>query len=86
LQDIPTIIGTLAALCTTLSYIPQVRKCWSTRETHDLSFKMLIILAAGLALWTAYGFLRRDVVIITANSVSVALVASLLYLKMREKS
>jgi hypothetical protein len=33
---------------------------------------MLGVLAAGLALWTAYGVLKSDYVIVTANVVGLA--------------
>jgi len=29
--------GGVAALCTTVSYFPQLKKCWQTGETGDLS-------------------------------------------------
>jgi hypothetical protein len=50
LADWTTLVGTSAAILTTASYIPQVRKTWSTGETGDLSRNMLLILASGLAL------------------------------------
>ena len=78
-----TFIGSAAALCTTASYIPQVRQCWTTRETADLSLKMLLLLAAGLSLWLIYGLLRTDAVIIRANAMSLGLVGVLLYFKLR---
>jgi MtN3 and saliva related transmembrane protein len=53
-----TLIGAAAAFCTTVSYIPQLRKCWKTGETGDLSLKMLLLLASGLGLWLLYGYLR----------------------------
>jgi MtN3 and saliva related transmembrane protein len=46
-----TAIGAGAACCTTISYVPQLRKCWSTGETGDLSLKMLLLLVCGLGLW-----------------------------------
>lgn len=79
-----TFIGGFAAFCTTVSYIPQVRKAWATRETGDLSLKMLLLLGAGLALWILYGFIKRDWVIVAANGVSLALLANLIWLKIRE--
>ena len=45
-----TLIGGAAAFCTTVSYVPQLRKCWTTGETGDLSLKMLLLLVAGLLL------------------------------------
>lgn len=80
-----TLIGGAAAFCTTVSYIPQLRKCWTTGETGDLSLKMLLLLAAGLSLWMVYGFMRADIVIIIANGVSLTLLGCILYFKLREQ-
>ena len=80
-----TFIGGFAAFCTTVSYIPQVKKAWATHETGDLSLKMLLILSAGLSLWIVYGFLKGDWVIILANGVSLAMLANLVWFKMHEK-
>jgi MtN3 and saliva related transmembrane protein len=81
-----TMVGFAAAVCTTVSYIPQVKKCWQTGSTGDLSLKMLLILATGIGLWVAYGILKDDTVIILANSVSLLLLCNLLIFKMRETS
>jgi MtN3 and saliva related transmembrane protein len=78
-------IGLLAAFCTTISYIPQLKKCWDTGSAGDLSFKMFSILAAGIALWVVYGVLQADMVIILANSVSFLLLMGILVFKLREK-
>jgi MtN3 and saliva related transmembrane protein len=37
------------------------------RRNRDLSLKMLLLLAAGLALWLVYGVLKGDFVIIAAT-------------------
>jgi MtN3 and saliva related transmembrane protein len=79
-----TLIGLVAALCTTISYIPQLKKCWDTGSTEDISLKMFLILAAGIALWVVYGVLQRDIVIILANSVSLILLGGILFFKLRE--
>ena len=80
---IETLVGFVAAFCTTVSYIPQVKKCWQTRSTGDLSLKMLLILSTGIGLWVAYGILKGDMVIIIANSVSLLMLANLLVFKVR---
>lgn len=79
-----TFVGLAAAFCTTVSYIPQVKKCWQTGSTGDLSLRMLLILAAGIGLWVVYGILKGDMVIIMANSVSLLLLGNLLVFKLRE--
>lgn len=76
-----TVVGVAAALCTTASYVPQVRKSWQTGETGDLSLWMLFLLALGLALWLAYGLMRSDYVIVAANGASLAMLAVIIAIK-----
>ncbi|MFN3890366.1 MAG: SemiSWEET family sugar transporter [Beijerinckiaceae bacterium] len=77
-----TLVGSLAAFCTTISYLPQVRKCWVTGKADDLSLRMFVTLTAGIALWVAYGLMRADVVIVAANAVSLCFLAVILYFKL----
>jgi len=79
-----TLIGLAAAFCTTISYVPQIRKIWDTGDTEDISLKMFLILAAGIALWVVYGVLQNDAVIILANSVSLAFLCAILFFKLRD--
>ncbi len=79
-----TVIGLVAAFCASISYIPQVIKCWKTRETKDLSLGMLVLLTTGLSLWIVYGVLKNDWVIAGANMVSVLLTANVLLFKLLE--
>jgi MtN3 and saliva related transmembrane protein len=82
-MSLVTLIGLVAALCTTVSYIPQLKKIWDTGETEDISLTMFLILAGGIALWIVYGVMRGDTVIILANSVSLALLTAILFFKLR---
>jgi MtN3 and saliva related transmembrane protein len=79
-----TSLGLLAAVLTSLSYIPQVRKALPRGSTHDLSVRTLIILAAGLSLWILYGMLQGDWVIVIANSFGCTLIVILLAFKFRD--
>jgi len=82
-MSLVTAIGLAAAFCTTISYIPQIRKIWATGETHDISLKMFLILSAGIALWLVYGIMQGDAVIVLANSVGLAFLAAILFFKLR---
>jgi MtN3 and saliva related transmembrane protein len=84
-MDFTTLVGLLAAFCTTVSYYPQLKKCWATGSAGDLSLTMFLTLSAGVGLWVVYGFMKRDVVIITANALSFALLMGILYFKLRER-
>ena len=59
MRYLESLIGTAAAFCATISYVPQLEQRWETSEAGDLSLKMLNLLAAGLSLWMAYGFSPR---------------------------
>lgn len=84
-MDILTnVLGGLAAFLTTIANVPQVIKCVRTGKSGDLSKKMLIALAVGFTLWLGYGLLRDDLIIASANAVSLGLVAILLGFKWRE--
>ena len=79
-----TAVGLFAAFCTTLSYFPQLKKCWETKSAGDLSLKMFLILTLGVATWILYGYLQGDLVIVIANSVSLCLLLGILYFKLTE--
>jgi MtN3 and saliva related transmembrane protein len=78
-------LGVVAALLTSLSYLPQVRKAIPRGSTHDLSLKTLSALSAGLALWIAYGIFRKDYVIVGANIVGFILSATLVVFVLRDR-
>ena len=83
-MDVTTLTGIAAACCTTASYFPQLKKCWETEETSDLSLGMFLTLFAGIALWVVYGILRSDSVVLIANAISLCLLSGILYFKVRE--
>lgn len=84
-MDLITGIGLLAATVTTVSFLPQVIKSLKTRETRDISLATYIILVIGLALWLLYGFLIKDLPLITANIVTLMLAGLILFLKIKHK-
>jgi MtN3 and saliva related transmembrane protein len=77
------LVGYAAAVCTTVSHIPQLMRVWRTRSTEDISLRMFLILAAGLALWTAFGVLTGSMPIIVANAVSFVFASTILGFKLR---
>lgn len=83
-MDWNTAVGTAAAFVTTASNLPQLKKCWDTGSAGDLPLRSLSILALGLVLWTSYGVMREDPVIMVANVVSLTLLGGILYFKLRE--
>ena len=78
-----TIIGMLAAFCTTVSFIPQVVKTIKTGQTKDISLSMYVIFTTGILFWLIYGIMIVDVPIIAANTITLLLTGTVLFLKIR---
>lgn len=68
-----TLLGLVAAACTTIAFIPQVIKNWRTRSAGDLSFGMFGIFTFGVVMWLVYGLLIGSLPIIAANVITLAL-------------
>jgi len=75
-------IGTVAATCTTLSFVPQLIKM-RKQGAGDLSTGMLLLYLLGVSLWFAYGVRIGAVEVIFANIVAGALVFTALFMKLR---
>ena len=75
-----TVIGLVAAGCTTLSFVPQLVKI-RRQGGRDLSDGMLLLYLLGLSLWLAYGIRIRAAEVIGANVVGGALVLAALVMK-----
>lgn len=80
-----TIIGLIAACCTTIAFLPQAIKAIRTKHTRDLSLVMYSLFTSGVLLWLIYGILRNDWPVILANAVTLLFAATILFLKIRYK-
>ena len=78
-----TLLGLLAAFCTTAAYLPQVLKTWRTRSTADISLGMFLLMVSGLVLWLAYGIILADLPLIASNTVTLLFAGMILYFKVR---
>jgi MtN3 and saliva related transmembrane protein len=74
------IIGTTAALCTTMAFVPQILKIRRSGG-RDLSYPMLALYLGGVLLWLGYGLMIRAQAIILANAAASLLVSACIALK-----
>jgi MtN3 and saliva related transmembrane protein len=74
-------IGFTAAICSTFALLPQVIRVWKTRETEQLSGGAFLLMFVGAILWFTYGVLREDMVIISANSITLLFIAYIIVIK-----
>ncbi len=77
------IVGALAAIISTICWLPQTIKTWRTRETKDLSLPANLLILASVALWLIYGILLGAWPMIVANIVAVTLVGAIVTAKLK---
>lgn len=80
---IANIVGTVAGICSTSSFVPQVIKAWRTSDTEAISKRMYVVTVSAFTLWTIYGVLIESLPIIAFNLASLALSGTVLVLKLR---
>jgi MtN3 and saliva related transmembrane protein len=78
----PQLIGYLAAVLTTISFVPQVWHTWRTRDVSGISLGMYVVFAAGVFLWLVYGLALGAWPIVVANAITLALALAILAMKL----
>ena len=76
------LFGFLAALLTTIAFLPQLYKTWKTKSANDVSLIMLILFIIGLFFWIIYGLKINSIPILVANIVTFIFNLSILILKL----
>jgi MtN3 and saliva related transmembrane protein len=76
-------IGSLAAMLTTLSFVPQVWKTWRTRDVSGISLVMYAAFTTGVGLWLVYGLMLGEMPIIVANAITFTLALLILAMRIR---
>jgi MtN3 and saliva related transmembrane protein len=82
--DIPQdALGFAAGALTTIAFIPQVYRIVKTRSAHDISWLMFGLFSVGIGLWLWYGVRAGAWPLIVANTITLTLAVTILYLKWR---
>ncbi len=80
------IIGTVAAVLTTISFVPQVWHSFKTRDVSGISLPMYSLFTIGVALWLVYGILLGAWPLIVANGITLCLAGAILQMKLTFKA
>ena len=75
------IVGSLAAVLTTVSFLPQAWHSFKTKDVSGVSLGMYSVFTVGVALWLVYGLLLRAWPIVVANVITLALAVAILGMK-----
>ena len=76
-------LGFLAAILTTVCWVPQAWRTIRSRDTRSISLWSQALLACGLTCWAVYGFAIGSAPLIAANLATLALVLVILTIKIR---
>ena len=76
-------IGTIAAIVSTASFVPQVWHTYKTRDVSGVSLGMYSVFTVGVSCWLVYGLLLGAWPIIIANAITLTLAISILVMKLR---
>jgi len=76
-------LGSLAAACTTLCWLPQAIKIIREKRTEGISLITQGVFTFGVALWAVYGVLLNNRPILYANVTTLIFSLAILILKIR---
>lgn len=83
MNSLASVIGYVAAVLTTASFVPQVLKIWRTRSANDVSLGMYSLFTLGIFIWLVYGVLIESWPVIVANFVTLVLAGAVLVMKLK---
>lgn len=83
LDQINNLIGALAAILTTVAFIPQAWMTWKSKRAEGVSLGMYSIFTTGVAMWLLYGLLIGAWPVIIANLFTLMLALFILVMKLR---
>jgi MtN3 and saliva related transmembrane protein len=84
-MDVYEVLGFLAAILTTVAFIPQVVKVYKTKETKSISLSMYMVFSVGVLLWFIYGFYLNSLPMILANGITLLSSIYILFMKIKYK-
>lgn len=76
-------IGNIAAILTTISFLPQALQVIKTKNTEGISLGMYTMFVLGVFLWAIYGYINKDMPVLLANSITFILASIILSYKIK---
>lgn len=77
------VFGFIGGVLVTVALVPQVVKIFRLKSALEISLPFTILLFVGMIFWLGYGILFQSFPIILWNAVGAALVAMLLFAKLK---
>ena len=80
------VIGLLAAVLTSSSFLPQALKTIRTKDTSSISLSMYILFTLGTLMWFIYGIASNNLPVWIANGFTLILASIILFFKIQNTS
>ena len=84
-KELITVVGLIAAFCTTTSFVPQAIKTIKTKDTSGISLAMYSLFAFGTLVWFIFGLLSSDIPVSVANGITLIFACIILAYKVKYK-
>lgn len=78
-----TLLGVIAGILTSASFIPQAYKVIKTKRTHDISIPMYCLCTLGVFFWIIYGLMIKDIAVLLTNIVTFVPTVTILILTVK---
>jgi MtN3 and saliva related transmembrane protein len=75
--------GFIGGILVTVALVPQVVRIFRLKSALEISLLFTVLLLVGMLFWLGYGILFQSFPIILWNAVGAALVATLLFAKLK---
>jgi MtN3 and saliva related transmembrane protein len=76
-------LGFVGGILVTVALVPQVVRIFRLKSALEISLLFTVLLLVGMLFWLGYGILFQSFPIILWNAVGAALVATLLFAKLK---
>jgi MtN3 and saliva related transmembrane protein len=77
------VVGSVAAVITTLCWLPQAWQILKTKDAAAVSLPTYLAFLAGILLWLVYGVMLGSLPLIGANAITGTIVVAIIALKLR---
>jgi len=78
-----TMAGIMAAFFASINMLPQVIKCWKTKDTKALSMNMIMLSLAGNVGWVINGVIFNNVALMGSSIFIIILLSIIIVFKIR---
>lgn len=77
------LLGFIGGAMITVGFIPQVWRLFKLKSAHEISLPFTLLFLLGTICWLIYGVLLGLLAVILWNSISLAIMCTMLYAKLK---